>query len=209
MKASEKLIITISRQLGAGGAYIGQQIARKLKIHYADHEIIRKAAEKLSVKEEDIERRDEKTQPFWETMLFSSGYAPEFYVPINIKYAPTDAEMYNVEMGIMQKLAENIDAVIIGRGGFHIFKDRPNTLKVFLFAPKEYRIDRVMTEHNLNEAEAKKAIEDSDRERAKYIDAFTGLKWIESTNFDLTLNTSKLGLDKTAEAILAMINLMK
>ncbi|HPB02350.1 MAG: AAA family ATPase [Bacteroidales bacterium] len=209
MKASEKLIITISRQLGAGGAYIGQQIARKLKIHYADHEIIRKAAEKLSVKEEDIERRDEKTQPFWETMLFSSGYAPEFYVPINIKYAPTDAEMYNVEMSIMQKLAENIDAVIIGRGGFHIFKDRPNTLKVFLFAPKEYRIDRVMTEHNLNEAEAKKAIEDSDRERAKYIDAFTGLKWIESTNFDLTLNTSKLGLDKTAEAILAMINLMK
>ena len=208
MKATQPLIITISRQLGAGGAYIGQQLAKKLNIHYADHEIIRKAAEKLAVKEEDIERRDEKTQPFWETMLFSSGYAPEFYVPINIKYAPTDAEMYEVETNIIRKLAENLDAVIIGRGGFHVLKDRPNTLRVFLFASKKYRMDRVMNEHNLNEKEAQQAIEDSDRARAKYIDAFTGADWNDARNFDLSLNTEKLGLDKSVEAILAFAKLM-
>ncbi|HBG70732.1 MAG: hypothetical protein A2W93_04510 [Bacteroidetes bacterium GWF2_43_63] len=208
MKASETLIITISRQLGAGGAYIGQQVARKLNIHYADHEIIRKAAEKLSVKEEDIAKRDEKIQPFWETMLLSSGYTPEFYVPISIKYAPTDAEMFEVETNIMHKLAENIDAVIIGRGGFHVFKDRPKTLRVFLYASKEYRMDRVMTEHNLNEKEALEAINDSDRARAKYIEAFTGADWNDARNFDLSLNTGKLGLEKSIEAILAIAKLI-
>lgn len=208
MNASETLIITISRQLGAGGAYIGQQVARKLNIHYADHEIIRKAAEKLSVKEEDIEKRDEKTQPFWETLLSSSGYAPEFYVPINIKYAPTDAEMYDAETKIMRKLAENIDAVLIGRGGFHVFKDRPKTLRVFLYASKKYRIDRVMTEHNLNEKEALHAIDESDSARAKYIEAFTGADWNDARNFDISLDTGKLGLEKSVEAIIAIAKLI-
>ena len=208
MKATQPLIITISRQLGAGGAYIGQQLAKKLHIHYADHEIIRKAAEKLSVKEEDIKKRDEKTQSIWDTMLFSSGYAPEFYVPININFAPTDAEMYEVETNIIRKLSENLDAVIIGRGGFHILKDRANTLRVFLHASKKYRVGRVMTELNLSEKDAKRTIEDSDRDRGKYINTFTGAVWNDARNFDMSLNTEKIGLDKSVEVIVAMVKLM-
>ncbi|MPL99447.1 Cytidylate kinase [bioreactor metagenome] len=202
------LVITISRQFGAGGAFIGQQIAKRLNIHYADREIIRKAAEKLSVREEDLEHRDEKTQPFWETMLMSTGYAPEFYIPINIKYAPTDAEMYAAETSIIRKIAEKGNAVIIGRGGFHILKDRPACLRVFLFAGMDSRIQRVMNDYKLSKKDAEDTIHEKDKDRARYIQAFTGTDWTDATNYDLTLDTGKLGVDKTVEAILAITRLV-
>jgi len=202
------LVITISRQLGAGGAYIGQQLAKKLNMHYADREIIRKAAELLSVREEDLENRDEKTQAFWETLLMSSGYAPEFYVPISIKYLPSDDEMYAAESTVIRKIAERRGSVIIGRGGFYILKDRPNCLRIYLFASQKYRMSRIMESYNMNETEAAKAIEKSDLEREKFIKAFTGVEWKDAGNYDLTIDTGKLGLDKTVEAILAVVHQM-
>lgn len=203
------LIITISRQLGAGGAFIGQQIAKRLDLRYADREIIRKAAKQLSVREEDIEKRDEKTQPFWETLVHSAGFAHEFYVPINIQYAPTDAEMYAAETDIIGKIAEKGDAVIIGRCGFHILAPRPNTLRVFLFADAKIRAERVMELYKINRKDAELAVEDSDRERAKYITAFSGKDWNDATNFDLSLDTGKLGIDNSIEGILSFVKFMK
>ncbi len=203
------LIITISRQLGAGGAFIGQQVARRLDLHYADREIIRKAAKQLSVREEDIEIRDEKTLPFWETLVQSTGYAHEFYVPINIQYAPTDAEMYAAETNIIRKIAEKGSAVIIGRCGFHILAARPNTLRVFLHADAKFRAERVMELYKMNRKDAELAVEESDRERSKYITAFTGLEWKNTSNFDLTIDTGKLGLENSIEGILSFVNLWK
>jgi len=203
------LIITISRQLGAGGAFIGQQIARRLELHYADREIIREAAKQLAVREEDIEKRDEKTQPFWETLVQSTGYAHEFYVPINIQYAPTDAEMFAAETDIIRKIAKKGSAVIIGRCGFHILAAHTNTLRIFLHADAKIRVERVMELYKMNRKDAELAVAESDRERAKYIMAFAGVEWKNTTNFDLTIDTGKLGLENSIEGILSFVNLWK
>jgi len=158
------------------------------------------------VREEDIEKRDEKTQPFWETMLHSTGYAPEFYVPINIRYAPSDTELFEAETSVIKQIAESSAAVIIGRGGFYFLKKRENCVRVYLYADKAFRTGRVMELYSVKQMEAEDMIVQSDKERAKYIDALTGVAWNDATNFDLSLNTGKIGLDKCVEVIMAYLN---
>jgi len=201
MKPTNPMIITISRQLGCGGAYIGQKLAKKLKFRYADREIIRAVAEKLSVKEEDIEKRDERRQSIWESMMNSTGFAPEFYVPLNIRYAPSDAELYETETKIIQEIAAEGNAVIIGRGGFHILRNRHSTVRILLHADIDFRIKRVAEIYKVSAKEAAGLILQSDKERAKYINALTGLSWLDATQFDLAIDTGRIGIDKAVDVI--------
>jgi len=201
MKTSNHLIITISRQQGSGGAYIGQKLAKKLKICYADREIIRRAAEKLSVSEEELKARDEKTQSWWEYVLESSRYAPEIYVPPVQKFAPTDLELYTTESEIIKQVTKKGSAVIIGRCGFHILQGHPNCVRVFLHADIEFRINRIKELYKLSKKDAIAMIEQYDRKRALYIKKFTKTDWTDSTQYDLCVNSGKIGLDKTVDLI--------
>ncbi len=205
MKATNPMIITISRQLGCGGAYIAQKLAKKLKFRYADREIIRAVAEKLSVKEEDIEKRDEKRQTIWESMMNSTGFAPEFYVPLNIKYAPSDAELYEAETKIIEEIAAEGNAVIIGRGGFHILRNRHSTIRILLHADVDFRIKRVAELYKVSAKEAAEIVEKNDKDRAKYINALTGAKWMDATLFDLAIDTGRIGIEKAIDLIATFV----
>jgi len=205
MKTSSHLVITISRQQGSGGAYIGQKLAKKLKICYADREIIRQAAEKLAVSEEELKTRDEKTQTWWEYVLESSRYAPEIYVPPVQKFAPTDLELFTTESEIIKHIAKKGSAVIIGRCGFHILQGHPHCVRVFLHADYDFRINRIKELYNLSKKDAIDMIEQYDRKRALYIKKFTKVDWTESTQYDLCVNSGKIGLDKTVDLIASYV----
>lgn len=201
MEKNMPFVITISRQLGSGGSFIGQQLAQKLNVFYADREIIRKAAEQLSVLEEDLESRDEKTLSFWQSFVYTTAFAPDVYIPSK-SLLPTDRELFEAEAEIIKHIARERSAVIMGRCGFHILREFPNRISLFLHAESTFRSERVQKQYALSSGEAEKMIAQSDKERALYCKTFTGKNWTDATLYDLSIDTGKYGVDKTAAFIL-------
>lgn len=197
--------ITISRQLGSGGAYLGQRVAERLGILYIDRQILCKAAEKLNLPEDVIECREERGTSFWQSMAQSSVFAnPDAYIPPQA-YFPSSRELHQVESKYIEEIAIKNSSVIVGRGGSYILKNHPRHLSVFLHANMQFRKKRIQEVYKVSENEAIKMIETSDKERAKYIHAMTRQDWSDSKQYDISLNTGSLGLGKVEEIILTCI----
>lgn len=201
MKQTTPFLITISRQLGSGGAYIGQILSKKLDIYYADREILSKAAKQLAVLEEDLVERDEKLLTFWESFFHINGFSPEVHIPPRMNF-PFDREIFEAEAEVIKQLANERPAVIIGRCGFHILREFPNRVSLFLHADLQFRSKRVQQLFNVSEKEALEMIAQSDKDRGNYIETFTGKKWTDTREYDLSIDTGKIGLDQSAALIL-------
>jgi len=205
MKPTDPLIITVSRQMGSGGAYIGQRLAKKLKMHYADREIIRKAAEMLAVPEEDLESMDEKSQSWWDYIQLSSRYAADVYIPPVQKFAPTDLELFRSESEIIKQIAKECPAVIMGRCAFDILAGHPNLIRILLHGDKDFRVKRIMDLYSVSIKTAEKMIEDSDQKRSTYIKKFTKKDWLDASNYNLCIDTSKIGIDRALDVIIEFV----
>jgi len=202
MKLNSPFVITINRQLGSGGAYIGQQLATNLNILYADREIINQAAKQFKVLAEDLESYDEKVSSFWETFLKSYALgAPDVYIPPQL-LIPTDRELFDAETEIIKHIAKERSAVIIGRCGCHILRDHPNRISIYLHADMAFRQDRIQKLNNVSAEAAEKMINQSDKERSTYFHRYTGTEWADSRQYNLSIDTSKQGLDKSVEFIM-------
>lgn len=208
MSKAPHLVITISRELGSGGAYIGHKLADELNMYYADHEIITRTAEKLSVFKEDITHNEEKITSFWQNFWEKTGIF-EFYSEAVGKFAPTTTKIHEAETEVIQQIIKDHSAVIIGRCGFHVLKDYPNLVSIYLYGSVDARAQRLMEVRKISELEAKTQIEVSDRERALYIKKFTKKKWTDVHNFDLSIDTGKIGFDNATEIILKYIKSRK
>jgi CMP/dCMP kinase len=207
MKSKVPFVISLSRQLGSGAAFVGQQLADKLGLFYADRDIISKAAEQLSVLEEDLKDRDEKRSSFWDALMDTSWFVPDVYVPPRM-LLPTDRELFETEAEVIRGIVKNRSAVIIGRCGFHVLGAHPNHLKVFLHGDLTFRIERIQRLYGVEQAEAEKMITRSDHQRALYCKAFTGKDWADARSFDLCIDTSKLGeLDNVTGCVLHYLGL--
>jgi CMP/dCMP kinase len=208
MKTSIPLIITISRQLGSGGAAVGQQLAEKLNIRCVNREIVSRAAKKLSVMEKELDERDEKMQSFWKSFFQFNALATEVAFPPGTRITTT-GEVFRVESEILQHVAKEESAVIIGRCGYAILKDYPNLITVYLHADKPFRVDRIAHDGTMTTEEASEVIEKNDKERGLYIETFTGNKWSDARHFDLCIDTGKIGIDKAVEIILNYVKLRR
>jgi cytidylate kinase len=207
MKQAKTFAITISRQLGSGGSYIGQQLAKKMNIYYADREIISKVAKQLSVLENDLESREEKILSFWESLFKVYSFAPDVYVAPQLM-APTDRELYETEASVIEHIAKEHSAVIIGRCGFHILREHTNHVSIFLHGDTDFRNNRIQDIYHVSKELAGKMIAQSDKERALYCKTFTGKEWADARNYDLSINTSKVDIDKTVDLILNYLKLV-
>jgi cytidylate kinase len=208
MEQTKSFVITISRQLGSGGAYIGQQVAKKADIFFADREIINKAAKQLRTLEENLESREEKILSFWHSFFKYTSKAQGVYMaPVSPILEFTDDELFTVESDIIKHIAKEGPAVIIGRCGFDVLRQFPNHVSIFMHANREFRTNRTQISYNLSHADAEKMIDKSDKERAAYCKSFTGKEWTDALNYDISIDTSKLGIDKTVEFILNYLEL--
>ena len=202
MKQNVPFVITISRQLGSGASYIGQQLARKLSVCYADREIIRKAAEKLSVLETDLEARDESVPSFWRSLMQTCGLVPDVYVPPKM-LIPTDRELFDAESEVIEHMAKEGSMIIIGRCGSYVLRNHPNHVSVFLHGDPVFRSERYRNVYQVTKEEADRMVALKDKERALYNKTFTGKDWTDARNFDLSIDTSKLrDLDAAVDLIL-------
>jgi CMP/dCMP kinase len=201
-------VIAISRELGSGGAHVGQQLAKKMNILYVDDEIIQQAAKQFSVLEEDLESREEKVSSFWKSYLESYKFGtPDVFLPSKINI-PTSRELFKVESKIIEHIARERSAVIIGRCGSYVLREHPNHVSIFLHSGMAFRKDRIQKLCNVSEEIAGKMIAQSDKERALYHRTFTGQEWTDARRYDISINTGKIGLDKSVELILKYLELI-
>ena len=196
-------VITISRQLGAGGAFVGLELAKKLQILFADKEIIQMAAEQLSTVEENLALREEKRLSFWHSFYKNLPLNDVISVPpVAPELEFSDEELFDVEAEVIKRIVATHSAVILGRCGFDVLKDHPNHVSVLLHADKDFRIHKMKGLYNLSDTEATKLIEKGDRERSIYCRTFTGKDWLNARNYDLAVDTSKISFEKAVEIIL-------
>lgn len=203
MSQNMPLIITISRQLGCGGAYIGEAIANHFGISYADRDIISQTAQKLSLHERDIAHRDEKIITAWQAFLQSITRTPDRieHQPL----PPTDKELFLAEKEVIERLATERSAVIMGRCGSFILRNHPNHISLFLHACTPFRIQRLCEDCGVSETRAQKMIVESDKKRSEYVHQFTGQIWMDATKYDLAVRTDILGVEECTEGIIRVV----
>jgi cytidylate kinase len=202
MTKTSPCVITISRQLGSGGAYLGQRLAQCLKFSYLDHEILHQAAEELKIPVEHLAVRDEKVTSNWQSVLQSFAYANSWtYAPPSLDIL-NDKDLYNVESDIITRITNQCSAVIVGRGGHYVLRNHPRCLNIFLHADIKFRQQRVEQVYNVSGQKALKLMNSVDQERARYLKALTGQDWLDARQYHLSLDTGVLGLEKSEAIIL-------
>lgn len=205
-----QLLISITRQLGSGGAFIGRELATRLNIRYADRVIIREAAKQLEMKEKDLEGIEEKQLGFWQTFLENSIRTPGVYIPPQQVLAPRDRVLFDAESRTILDIAKEGPAVIIGRCGFHILREYPNHVKLFLHGEPSTRVTKVMEMYGVeSREEAERIISKSDKARDAYCRGFTGQDRTDARNFDLSIDTSTFTSEQTLELILSYLKIRK
>ncbi len=183
-KSHPGVIITIARTHGSQGKAIGELIAQKLKIPYYYKEMTALAAKECGLDQEFVSNINRNKDPLHELYLTTSP----------VKYAILAQEK------IIKKIALEGSCVIIGRAADYVLKDNPNLVKIFIYAPLDYRINNIMHMYNDSEELAKKNIQKSDKNRASYYEMISGNTWGEKENYDLCIDSS-IGKEKTAEII--------
>ena len=196
-------VITISHQLGSGGSMLGQNMAERLGIPFFDHEILKRVAEDLHLAESEIETREERLSTFWESLSRSMVMGDPTAVLAMDHFSPSDEDLFDHECEVIAKIAEKSSGVFLGRCGFYTLRDHPRHLNILVHAGINQRIQRVRQLFHLDDESALKMIQNNDRERAAYVHAFTRQNWLDTRLYDLTINTSSLGMEKTLEFALA------
>jgi len=190
------MVITIGCEYGAGGPQIGRFIADALGIEFYDRDIVDKVVEETGVSRDLVEKTDVDANVKFEV---DTSLGPRY---LNL----TNRVIY-VQFDVIRQMAEKSSCVIIGRCADYILKERKDTLKVFLYAPKETRIRSVMELEHLSRDEAEKRVayyDENEHVRYKYM---TGTYRGDRNNRDILLNSALLGWEKTAKYLLQLIDL--
>ena len=203
-----KTTITISRQMGSGGSYIGQIVAKRLGLKYVDREVLHLAAQEFGCDEETVAARSERISSFWERILggLSFGAADSHYSPPPLGNF-SDRELFDKQTQILKRLASQNDCVVVGWAGVYLLPRHRGMFSVFCHAPKSFRIKRMMTIYqDLSEEKARALITESDRTREIYFNEMTGHDWTCAKNYSLSIDTSLQPLEDSAELIIKLSN---
>ena len=203
------MVITIGREFGSGGKYIGEQLAKELNLKLYDKELLNKVAEESGIDLSVLEEMDEKQeQSFWYTFAMSL-YSQDSIDTLS--EIPSNEKIFIEQAKIIEDLAKKEDCIIIGRCSNIILKNKPNVLNVFVYSSElDFKVKRKMKYGNFeNELEAIKTIEKIDEERKNYYNYFTKGNWGDRKHYDLMIDTSKLGVDGSVELIKEYLKLKK
>lgn len=196
-------IITIARQYGSGGRTVGKQLAAQLGIPYYDREIITMASEDSGINARLF--TDEKLKSPLRSLLKPRGIDHyQIQSPESAGFTKDD-NLFALQAKIIRELSEQGPCIIVGRCADHILSGKPGVVSVFVHAKPDFCLREAMKVNSLPEREVLRLIEKTDDYRAKYYKYCTGKTWNDARNYDLSLDSSKLGFDGTARAILAYI----
>ncbi len=192
-----KRIITISREFGSGGRFIGEEVAKKLGIAYYDKNIINEIAEKSGLSPEYIQENAELSP---KKGLFAYAFAGR-----DITGKSVEDLVYEAQRKVILELAEKESCVIIGRNADYILKDRDDVLNVFIHGDAPEKIQHITRLYNVEEQKAVKMMVDIDKRRMANYNFYTNQKWGKADNYTLCLNSSQLGYDRCEKIIMECI----
>jgi len=190
----EKRIITISREFGSGGRFIGEEVAKKLGIAYYDKNIINQIAEKSGLSPEYIQENAELSP---KKGLFAYAFAGR-----DITGKSVEDMVYEAQRKVILDIAEKEPCVIIGRNADYILKDRDDVLNVFIHGDMPKKTQRISQLYHVGEKEAAKMLADTDKRRMTNYNFYTDQKWGKASNYTLCLNSSQLGYDRCEKIIM-------
>ena len=193
----KKRIITISREFGSGGRFIGEEVAKKLGIAYYDKNIINDIAEKSGLSPEYVQKNAELSP---KKGLFAYAFAGR-----DITGKSVEDMVYEAQRKVILELAEKEPCVIIGRNADYILKDRDAVLNVFIHGGTPEKIQRITRLYNVEEQKAVKMMVDIDKRRMVNYNFYTNQKWGKADNYTLCLNSSQLGYDRCEKIIMECI----
>ena len=190
-------IITISREFGSGGRFIGEEVAKKLGIAYYDKNVINEIAEKSGLSPEYIQENAELSP---KKGMFAYALAGR-----DITGKSVEDMVYEAQRNIILELAEKEPCVIIGRNADYILKDRDDVLNVFIHGNMPEKTQRIIRLYNVDEKKAVKMMADTDKRRMTNYNFYTEQKWGKASNYTLCLNSSQLGYDRCEKIIMECI----
>lgn len=198
----EKMVVTIARQYGSGGKTIGQMLAKELGINCYSREILRLASDESGINETLFNKADEKLKNSPLKGITKRIYKGQLIAPASQDFV-SDQNLFNYQAKVIKELAQSQSCVIVGRCADFVLKDREDVISVFIHAPKDYCMARALERSSMTEKEMERFIQKEDKYRGDYYRYYTGHEWNDARNYDLCLDSSKLGFEKCVEAIRA------
>ena len=192
-----KRIITISREFGSGGRFIGEEVAKKLGIAYYDKNVINEIAEESGLSPEYIQENAELSP---KKGLFAYAFAGR-----DITGKSVEDMVHDAQRRVILDLTEKESCVIIGRNADYILKDRDDVLNVFIHGNMPEKTQRIIRLYNVDEKKAVKMMADTDKRRMTNYNFYTDQKWGKASNYTLCLNSSQLGYDRCEKIIMECI----
>ena len=189
-----KRIITISREFGSGGRFIGEEVAKKLGIAYYDKNVINEIAEESGLSPEYIQENAELSP---KKGLFAYAFAGR-----DITGKSVEDMVHDAQRRVILDLTEKESCVIIGRNADYILKDRDDVLNVFIHGNMPEKTQRIIRLYNVDEKKAVKMMADTDKRRMTNYNFYTEHKWGKASNYTLCLNSSQLGYDRCEKIIM-------
>lgn len=201
------VVITIARQYGSGGKTIGEMLSKKLGIEYYDKDLIYLASEESGINADLFMKADEKIKnnALFRAVTKVRPYKGELISPDSNDFT-SNKNLFNYQAKIIKELASEQSCVIIGRCADYVLKDNDNVLSVFVHAPKDFCMEMAAKKHSMSESELEKFIAKTDKGRADYYKYYTGREWTDARNYDLCLDSSKLGFERCVDEIIAYMN---
>ena len=203
----DRFVITIGRQLGSGGRAIGKRIAERLGIRMYDRQLLDMAAEQSGLCPQCFEEADEKqSRRVLSTLIgyLRSPFAGDTGTDNNV--LSNDA-LFKIQSDVIRNVAARESALFVGRCADYILQGREDCFHVFITGALPDRANRVIAEHGVAVDAARSHVKERDRKRSSYYRHITDQAWGMAANYDLCLNSSKLGIDRCVELILASVDM--
>ena len=190
--SSSNIVITLTREYGSGGRYIGKLVAQKLGIKLYDKEFIIEVAEKTGLSEQYIKENEQKRNSL---DILNNGYYSDL---------SNSDELFVKESQLIKEVSDREPCVIVGRCADQILKDNKNVLKVFIYSDMKNKIDRAVKYYGMDKKKAEKEIIRIDKLRENHYKYYTDKKWKDFSNYDICINSDKVGVEKAADLIVEM-----
>ena len=203
----DKFVVTFARGFGTGGKAIASQLAKDLGIHCYENRILTLASQLSGLDENVFQEVNEKMRETGGFTSFLRGLPrSKSYITRNEKFV-SDDKLFEYQSQIIRDLAEKESCVIVGRCADYVLKENPNVVSVFIHADKKFCLERAVERNSMTEKEMQKYSEKTDRFRGDFYRYHTGNEWADARNYDLCLNSGKLGFQKCVEEIKSYIKI--
>lgn len=203
---NKNVVITIGRQFGSGGRYVGRLLAEKLGVPFYDKELLSEAAKNSGICEEIFEEHDEKPT---RSLLFSLVTGMQSHMAAGNFYMdmPLNHKIFLAQFDAIRRIADEGPCVIVGRCADYVLREKPDAVSVFVKGDMQSKIARAVKYYGIEEDKAEERIRKADKQRASYYNYYATATWGDVDNYDLVVDTGVLGVEGAVELIAKFLEL--